>query len=94
MTEPAPQDPNLAAAQRAALEDTSRPILIRQAHLITLDDELGDLQGDVLVRDGRIAAVGHGLACEGALVIDGADKVVIPGFVNSHIHLWQTVIKG
>jgi cytosine/adenosine deaminase-related metal-dependent hydrolase len=94
MTEPAPQGQNVAAAQRAALEDTSRPILIRQAHLVTLDDELGDLQGDVLVRDGRIAAVGHGLAFEGALVIDGTNKVVIPGFVNSHIHLWQTVIKG
>ena len=87
-------DPNTLAAQTAALLDPTRPILIRQAHLITMDDGLGDLWGDILVKDGKIAAVGRDLACEGAVVIDGADKVVIPGFVNSHIHLWQTVIKG
>lgn len=94
MSDPVPQDPNASAAQRSALLDPIRPILIRGAHLITLDDRLGDLQGDVLIRDGTIAAVGRDLACEGAAVIDGTDKVVIPGFVNSHIHLWQTVIKG
>ncbi len=81
-------------ATREELLDPSRPILIRQAHLITLDDRLGDLIGDILVKDGEIAAVGPNLACEGAAIIDGTDKVVIPGFVNSHIHLWQTVIKG
>jgi 5-methylthioadenosine/S-adenosylhomocysteine deaminase len=94
MTDPIPQDPNVTASQKAALLDPSRPILVRQAHLVTLDDTLGDLEGDVLVRDGRIAAVGRDLACEGAVVIDGTDKVVIPGFVNSHVHLWQTLIKG
>ena len=94
MTDQVTQDPNASAAQKAALLDPNRPILIRQAHLITLDDRLGDLQGDVLVKDGKIAAVGRDLACEDATVIDGADKVVIPGFVNSHIHLWQTIIKG
>jgi 5-methylthioadenosine/S-adenosylhomocysteine deaminase len=88
----------LADARSTALSegllDPSRPILIRGARLITLDDAIGDLVGDVLVRDGKIAEVGWELACEGAAVIDGADKVVIPGFVNSHIHLWQTTIKG
>ena len=87
-------DANASAAQQAALLDPSRAILIRQAHLITMDDGLGDLVGDVLVKDGKIAAVGRDLACDDAVVIDGTDKVVIPGFVNSHIHLWQTVIKG
>lgn len=84
--------PPTAAA--AGLLDPGRPILIRNAHLVTMDDELGDLRGDLLVKAGKIAEVGRELACDGAAVIDGADKVVIPGFVNSHIHLWQTVIKG
>jgi 5-methylthioadenosine/S-adenosylhomocysteine deaminase len=82
------------AALKEGVLDPSRPILIRDAHLITLDDLLGDLIGDVLVIGGKIAQVGRNLACEGAVVIDGTDKVVIPGFVNSHIHLWQTTIKG
>jgi 5-methylthioadenosine/S-adenosylhomocysteine deaminase len=93
MTPSKPADAR-SSALREELLDPSRPILIRGARLITLDDAIGDLVGDVLVREGKIAEVGRDLACEDAAVIDGADKVVIPGFVNSHIHLWQTTIKG
>ena len=50
--------------------------------------------GDVLVRGGTIAEVGRHIAYDGAVTIDGADKVLIPGFVNAHIHLWQTIVKG
>ncbi|HEY1927809.1 MAG TPA: amidohydrolase family protein [Caulobacteraceae bacterium] len=88
-----PAEPDAEALKSGRL-DPSRPILIQGAKLITMDDLLGDLVGDVLVRDGKIAQVGRNLVCEGAVVIDGIDKVVIPGFVNSHIHLWQTTIKG
>ncbi|MDB6089684.1 MAG: S-adenosylhomocysteine deaminase [Gammaproteobacteria bacterium] len=87
-------DMSSETAQGAGLLDRGRPILIRNAHLITMDERVGDLLGDILVKDGKIAAVGRDLSCEGAAVIDGTDRVVIPGFVNSHIHLWQTVIKG
>jgi 5-methylthioadenosine/S-adenosylhomocysteine deaminase len=83
-----------ADAEAAGLLDKRRPILIRQAHLVTMDDGIGDVLGDVLIKDGRIAEVSRDVSCEGAATIDGADKVVIPGFVNSHIHLWQTIIKG
>jgi 5-methylthioadenosine/S-adenosylhomocysteine deaminase len=74
--------------------EKGRPILIRQAHLITMDADFGDLVGDVLIKDGKIAAVGRHIEHDDASLIDGKDKIVIPGFVNSHIHLWQTVIKG
>jgi len=87
-------DLNATTAREAGLLEPGRPILIRQAHLVTMDAAIGDLRGDILIRDGKIAAVGRDLVCEGAAVIDGTDKVVIPGFVNSHVHLWQTVIKG
>jgi 5-methylthioadenosine/S-adenosylhomocysteine deaminase len=81
-------------AQSAGLLDKDRAILVRKAHIVTMDNAIGDLVGDLLIKDGKIAAVGPNLAADGAAVIDGADKVVIPGFVNSHIHLWQTIIKG
>ena len=58
-------------AQGAGLLDRGRPILIRKAHLITMDDRIGDLVGDVLVKDGKIVEVGRNLVCEGAAVIDG-----------------------
>ncbi|WP_109506863.1 amidohydrolase family protein [Nocardioides speluncae] len=49
---------------------------------------------DVLIEDGRIAAVGPGLAAEGAEVIDARGRIVLPGFVDTHRHLWQTALRG
>jgi dihydroorotase len=46
-----------------------------------------DLTGDVLVRDGRIVAVGPSLSADGAEVIDALGLVVAPGFVDLHTHL-------
>ncbi|CAB3793911.1 amidohydrolase family protein [Pararobbsia alpina] len=71
-----------------------RPILIRQAHIVSMDDSIGDLTGDVLVKDGKIVEVAPSIEAGQATVIDGRHKVLIPGFVNTHIHLWQTVMKG
>jgi 5-methylthioadenosine/S-adenosylhomocysteine deaminase len=71
-----------------------RPILIRQAHIVSMDDSVGDLTGDVLVKDGKIVEVARSIEAGHAAVIDGRHKVLIPGFVNTHIHLWQTVMKG
>ena len=47
---------------------------------------------DVLVEDGRIAAVGPGLS--GAPVIDATDRIVLPGFVDTHRHVWQTLVRS
>jgi len=49
---------------------------------------------DVLIEDGRIAAIGPGLAAEGAEVIDARGRIVLPGFVDTHRHLWQTALRG
>jgi len=61
-------------------------LLIRNGRV--LDPGRGvDLTGDVLLVDGRIAAVGPGLDVEGAEVIDATGLVVAPGFVDIHTHL-------
>jgi cytosine/adenosine deaminase-related metal-dependent hydrolase len=49
---------------------------------------------DVLIEDGRIAAVGPGLAVADAEVIDATDRIVLPGFVDTHRHLWETALRG
>ncbi|MFC6084324.1 amidohydrolase family protein [Sphaerisporangium aureirubrum] len=49
---------------------------------------------DVLIEDGRIAAVGPGLPSAGATVLDCSGHIVLPGFVDAHRHLWQTVLRG
>jgi cytosine/adenosine deaminase-related metal-dependent hydrolase len=60
-----------------------------------MDPEIGEVfGGDVLVEDKTIAAVGANLEVGGAEVIDASGSIVIPGFVDSHRHTWETVIRG
>ena len=49
--------------------------------------------GDVHVRDGAIVAVGTNLVAPTAEVIDGRDMIVLPGFVETHWHLWTTALR-
>ncbi|ADB52482.1 amidohydrolase family protein [Conexibacter woesei] len=69
-------------------------VVIRGATVLSQDDEIGELVGDVEVRDGEIVAVGAGLATAGAEEIDAAGMVAIPGFVDTHWHLWGTLLRG
>jgi cytosine/adenosine deaminase-related metal-dependent hydrolase len=70
-------------------------VLLRGGHVLSMDAEIGDVYfGDVLIEDGRIAAVGPSLEVGDAEVIECADSIVIPGFIDSHRHTWETVIRG
>ncbi len=70
-------------------------ILIRNADIIvTMDDDRQELVGaDLLVRDGKIAQIGHGLTSRGE-IHDAAGCVVTPGLVNTHHHLYQTLTRA
>lgn len=49
----------------------------------------------IRIEDGAIAAIGADLAPEpGDQVIDGSDRLVVPGFVNAHTHSWEMLYKG
>ena len=70
-------------------------VLLRGGHVLSMDPKIGDLYGgDVLIEDGRIAAVGHGLDAVEAEVLDATSCIVMPGFIDSHRHTWETVIRG
>ncbi|QLG60260.1 amidohydrolase family protein [Halorarum salinum] len=69
--------------------------IIRNGTVVTLDPEIGELDGgDVLIEDGEIVEVGRGLTASNAEVIDATDHIVLPGFVDSHVHLAQTQVRG
>ena len=72
------------------------PILIKNAHIVSMDDQIGDLSsGDVLIDDDTIVAVGVDLEFPaGTEIIDATEKILIPGLVNAHLHVWQTVLRG
>lgn len=60
-----------------------------------MDARAGDVgQGDVLIEDDRIAAIAPHIDAGDAEVIDAAQMIVMPGFVNAHIHTWQTALRG
>lgn len=72
----------------------NRDVLIRGGTVVTVDPAIGTVSGaDVLVRDGRIAAigsVGRGEA-RGAETIDAARMIVMPGLVETHFHMWSSL---
>ncbi|MGE3645077.1 MAG: amidohydrolase family protein [Beijerinckiaceae bacterium] len=69
--------------------------LIRGATIVTMDPALGELTGDILVKGDRIAAIAPGLEVPAeATVIDASGMIAMPGFVNAHIHTWQTGLRG
>jgi 5-methylthioadenosine/S-adenosylhomocysteine deaminase len=70
-------------------------LVIRSGHVVTMDPELGDLpDGDVLVASGRIAAVGTGLDAPGAQEIDARGMIIAPGLVDTHWHMWNTLLRS
>ena len=66
--------------------------LIKDGSVVTVDAALGVLpRADVLVRNGRIEAVGPNLQAAAAELIDAADMIVMPGFVDTHYHMWSAI---
>lgn len=69
-------------------------ILIRGGHVLSMDPRIGDLpKGDVLIEDDRIVAVAPEIGAD-AEVIDADGFIVIPGFVDTHRHTWETAIRN
>ena len=75
-------------------------LLIRNATVLTVDAADRVIEdGAVYVEDGRIAAVGSSAAVESAhpkavRVVEGAGRVVLPGFVSTHNHVGNTFFRG
>lgn len=68
-------------------------ILIKNGTVVTMDSRNSIVRGDLLIRDRLIAEVG-GTGQTADTVLDAAGCAVIPGFVQTHIHLCQTIFRG
>jgi len=71
-------------------------ILIKNAaHILTIDPKLGEIRGgDLLIEDQRVADVGVNLGPIDARVIDARDMIVLPGFIDTHRHTWQALVRN
>jgi 5-methylthioadenosine/S-adenosylhomocysteine deaminase len=59
-----------------------------------MDRQTGDLRGDLLVENERIAAISPAIEASDAQIIDASTMIVSPGLINSHIHTWETGLRG
>jgi 5-methylthioadenosine/S-adenosylhomocysteine deaminase len=74
---------------------TGRRILLKGGCVLTLDRGLGDFeQADVLIEGSRIVAVRPTIDAADAEVIDARDRIVMPGFVDTHRHMWQGILRN
>ncbi len=68
--------------------------LIRGGHVLTQDPALGEQpNADVLIEGDRIVDVGRSLGAGDARVIEARGDIVIPGFIDTHRHTWETSIR-
>ena len=68
--------------------------LIRGAVVVTMNDALDVVDGSVGVRDGRIVHVGADEAGPWDRVIEARGAYLLPGFIQTHVHLCQTIFRG
>lgn len=73
---------------------TRGDFIVRGGYVLTMDDTLGDIaDGDVHVKNGAIVAVGKNLKAPGAAILDARRMIVMPGFVDTHWHMWTTYLR-
>jgi cytosine/adenosine deaminase-related metal-dependent hydrolase len=88
-----------AARQGAAPAAGQTPIqgdriLLKGGTVLSLDAQVGDFEvADVLIEGSRIAAVGPNLTAT-ATVVDASNAIVMPGFVDTHRHMWQGALRN
>jgi 5-methylthioadenosine/S-adenosylhomocysteine deaminase len=87
-----------AADDGAAPADSGRPgrrYVIRGGSVMSMDPHVGDFpQADVLVEGKKILAVGPNLHAGGAAEIDARGRIVMPGFIDTHHHQFETALRS
>ncbi|MCT7374598.1 amidohydrolase family protein [Chelativorans salis] len=72
-----------------------RRVLIRGGAVLSMDPAVGDfVETDVLIEGSRIVAVGPDLTASDAAVIDAKGMIVMPGFIDTHHHQFETALRG
>jgi cytosine/adenosine deaminase-related metal-dependent hydrolase len=74
---------------------SSQRLVFRNGFVVSMDPDIGEIpNGEVLVEDGVIVDVGPDLGVSDAEEIDASGMIVMPGFVDTHRHTWQTPVRG
>ena len=84
------------APQRARAQANRRRgrVLLRGGNVMTLDAAWEPFSGDVLIEDGIIREIAREIAIEDAETVDCSGKIVIPGFIDTHHHMWEGLFRS
>ncbi|HEY3498214.1 MAG TPA: amidohydrolase family protein, partial [Polyangiaceae bacterium] len=70
-------------------------MLIKNGIVLSMDPAVGDFdEGDVLIENGKIKAVAAHISASNAQVVDARGMIVMPGFVDTHRHMWQGLLRN
>jgi 5-methylthioadenosine/S-adenosylhomocysteine deaminase len=72
----------------------SAALIVRGATILTMNDAFEVIEGDVVIRDGRIESIGASAGVKADRIIDAHGSYLLPGFIQTHIHLCQTLFRG
>lgn len=93
--------PAMGSPAKVVLDENDRSIqngrnlLIRGGYILSMDEETGDIEkGDILITDGSIADIGKRLIAKDARIIDASGMIVMPGMIETHWHIWTSVLRA
>jgi 5-methylthioadenosine/S-adenosylhomocysteine deaminase len=74
---------------------SSKRTLLKNGCVLSLDPKVGNFQqADVLIEGSKIAAVRPNLQADDAEAIDASNMIVMPGFIDSHRHIWEGILRN
>jgi cytosine/adenosine deaminase-related metal-dependent hydrolase/ribose/xylose/arabinose/galactoside ABC-type transport system permease subunit len=87
--------PDVYVSDATAFPVAEKQVLLKGGTVLTMDPGLGNFRNaDVFIEGTKIKAVGPNLAVNGAEVIDASNMIVMPGFVDTHRHIWEGLLRN
>jgi 5-methylthioadenosine/S-adenosylhomocysteine deaminase len=87
--------PKVYSGDIAGSPQAGKRTLLKGGIVLTLDSRLGNFtQADVLIDGTKIAEVGPNLVGGDAEIIEASNMIVMPGFVDTHRHIWEGVLRN
>lgn len=83
--------PRSAAAQ---ISKAPKRRLLRGGTVMTLDGAWTPFIGDIMVENGRIREIASQIAIEDAEVVNCTGKIIMPGFIDTHHHMWEGAFRS
>jgi len=92
----AQQPQNNAGTLQRLTNPNGRAVLIKDGMILSMDSKVGDFEkGDILIQGKKIVSVGPNVeAPKSAIVVNAANRIVMPGLIDTHHHQYETILRS